>query len=326
MRRSYFSGFIFLFFLHSLSIAQSSGQYTELIKQAAQLYENKQYKRSAETYTKAFKANRWKAYRSDRYNAACAWTLAGNKDSAFYQLFKVADAFKYDNYDRVANDSVLTSLNNDARWPLLLDIVKQNIGREEAKLNKGLVKLMDSVYYDDQAYRFREISIDKEFGAESEQGKEIRKIIRQKDSVNEIIVSSLLDKYGWLGKEVVGSNGNATLALVLQHSSLAAQLKYLPMMREAVKNGKADGYDLAILEDKALLRQGKKQVYGSYVVRMEGKKYYIAPLEDPENVDKRRTELGLGTLDEYLRNWGTEWNMKKYEEGLKVIEGSAIHY
>jgi len=302
------------------AFAQSSTKYTELTKEAKSLFDNKQYKRSAETYTKAFRANGWKAYRADRYNAACAWTLAGNKDSAFYQLFKVADAFKYDNYDRISTDSVLTSLNKDARWDQLLNIVKQNIGKDEAKLNKALLKLMDSVYHDDQAYRFQQISVDKEFGASSPEGKNIRRIIHEKDSVNEIIVSGLLDKYGWISKEVVGSNGNATLGLVLQHSSLATQLKYLPVMREAVKTGKADPYDLAMLEDLVLVRQGKKQLYGTSVISVEGKKYYVSPMEDPANVDKRRAELGLGTLDEYLRNWGIRWDLKRYEEDLKLYE------
>jgi hypothetical protein len=297
-----------------------------LIRQANYLYENKQYSRSASTYTQAFRSNGWKAYQADRYNAACAWTLAGNKDSAFHQLFKVANAFRYDNYDRLANDSVLISLAGDQRWPQLLNIVKQNIGKEESKLNKNLLTLMDSVYHDDQAYRFQEISVIKEFGAQSEQGKKIKNTIRQKDSVNEFIVSGILDKYGWLGPEVVGPNGNATIPLVLQHSSLATQQKFLPMMREAVKNGKAEAYDLAILEDKVLLKQGKKQLYGSYILHLEDKRYIVAPMEEPEGVDKRRAMLGLGTMDEYLRNWGIRWDLKNYEEGLRSIEGIKISY
>lgn len=277
-------------------------------------------------YTKAFRANGWKAYRADRYNAACAWTLTGNKDSAFAQLFKVADAFKYDNYDRISRDSVLISLNKDQRWEQLLNIVKQNIGKDEAKLNKSLVKLMDSVYHDDQAYRFRQITVNKEFGADSKEGQEIRKQIHEKDSLNEIIISDLLDKYGWLGKEAVGSNGNATLGIALQHFSLTTQEKYLPLMEKAYKNKKADGYDLAILEDMVALRKGQKQIYGSYIIRNKDKRYYLAPLEDPFNIDKKRAELGLGTLDEYLRNWGMRWDVKKYETELKVPETEKINY
>jgi hypothetical protein len=317
--------FFFLIFQIQSSFSQTSSAYNELTKQALNSYENKRYRNSAELYTKAFKANNWKAYRVDRYNAACAWTLAGNKDSAFYQLFKVADAFKYDNYDRISGDTVLSSLMKDSRWPKLLNIVKQNIGSEEAMLNKGLLKLMDSVYKDDQTYRFRQISINKEYGADSPEGRNIKKIIHEKDSLNEFIVSDILDKYGWLGKEVIGINGNSTLALVLQHSSLATQVKHLPNMREAFKNKKTDGYDLAIVEDKVLLRQGKKQKYGSYLIS-SGKKYFLAPVEDPANIDQIRITLGLVPLDEYLRNYGLRWDLKKYEDNLKELEHLTIIY
>ncbi|MDF2436384.1 MAG: hypothetical protein K0Q95_760 [Bacteroidota bacterium] len=306
--------------------SQTSGKYNTLIAQANSLYENRSYKQSAKTYSQAFASNSWKGYRVDRYNAARAWTLAGNKDSAFYQLFKVADAFKYDNYDYIAHDSVLTSLYKDERWEKLLSAVKKNIGTEEAKMNKKLLRLMDSVYHDDQAYRFLQISIDKEYGADSEKGKEIRTTIRTKDSINESIVTNLLDNYGWLSTEVVGSNGNATLALVLQHSSFSTQKKYLPMMREAVKNKKADAYDLALIEDKVALKEKGKQIYGTYLIAASNKKYFIAPIENPEQVDKRRAELNLVSMNEYLKNWGMHWDIRKYEEDLLLLQKENINY
>lgn len=324
MKKIHLSVFFFFQLFPGL-FSQNSSACNELTKQALNFYENKKYRNSAEQYTKAFKANNWKAYRVDRYNAACAWTLAGNKDSAFYQLFKVADAFKYDNYDRISRDTVLTTLMKDPRWPQLLNIVRQNIGSDEAMLNKGLLKLMDSVYKDDQTYRFRQISINKEFGAESPEGRNIKKIIQEKDSINEYIVCDILDKYGWLGKEVIGINGNTTLALVLQHSSLATQVKQLPTMREAFENKKTDGYDLAIVEDKVLLRQGKKQKYGSYLIPT-GKKYFLAPVDNPANIDQTRAALGLVSLDEYLRNYGLRWDPKKYEDNLKELEHLTIIY
>jgi hypothetical protein len=318
MKKSILSS-LFLFIIASAAVCQTGDKYYNLIDQAHKYYQNKSYKLSANTYSKAFASNGWKGYRVDRYDAACAWTMAGNKDSAFYQLFKVADAFKYDNYEMIAHDSVLTSLYKDQRWEQVLKLVRNNIGSEEAKLNKTLLRLMDSVYHDDQAYRFQQISIDREFGPNSEKSIQNKHLIFVKDSVNERIVSNLLDQYGWLGQETVGINGNATLALVLQHSSLHTQKKYLPLMREAVKNKKSDANDLALLEDLTALKDGQKQIYGTYLIASGNKKYYIAPIEDPSNVDLHRAEIGLSSLDEYLRNWGMRWNLKQYQEDLKVI-------
>jgi hypothetical protein len=147
------------------------------------------------------------------------------------------------------------------------------------------------------------------------------KNINEKDSINLIKVKSILDKYGWVGPDVVGGQGNLTLFLVIQHSDQATQEKYLPMMREAVKNGKAQGSSLALLEDRVALRQGKRQIYGSQIGRdPETQIYFVSPLEDPDNVDKRRAEVGLGTLSTYVSHWQIKWDVEQYKKDLPKIE------
>jgi hypothetical protein len=37
---------------------------------------------------------------------------------------------------------------------------------------------------------------------------------------------------------------------------------------------------------------------------------------EPEKVNKRRLEVGLGSIEEYLKNWDIEWNSMEY---LKVL-------
>jgi hypothetical protein len=93
------------------------------------------------------------------------------------------------------------------------------------------------------------------------------------------------------------------------------------MMREAVKNGKAAGSSLALLEDRVALGQGKRQIYGSQISRdPETQEYYISPLEDPDNVDKRRAEVGLGPLSEYVIHWQIKWDVEKYKKDLPKLE------
>lgn len=59
--------------------------------------------------------------------------------------------------------------------------------------------------------------------------------------------------------EVVGNKGSTTLFLVIQHADLGTQVKYLPMVREAVKQHKAQASNLALLEDRVALGQGKNK-------------------------------------------------------------------
>lgn len=296
-------------------------EYVDLVKKADSLYNSKDFKKSAETFSEAFKANGWKGFSNDRYNAACSWALASVPDSAFFQLERIATLMNYTDYGHITTDPDLISLNNDKRWKSLLEKIKQNKDKSEANLNKPLVAILDSIYIEDQKYRQQIDGIEEKYGWESKEMKAHWKIINEKDSINLIKVKSILDKYGWLGSDVVGGQGNSTLFLVIQHSDIATQEKYLPMMREAVKNGKAQGNSLALLEDRVALRQGKRQIYGSQIGRdPDTQNSYVLPLEDPDNVDKRRAKVGLGPLSEYVNHWQIKWDVEQYKIDLPKIE------
>ncbi|MBK6355036.1 MAG: hypothetical protein IPF46_17005 [Saprospiraceae bacterium] len=287
---------ILAFFLSTLlTFGQNIPQdYFDLVTNADSLYNAKDFRSSANKYSDAFKANGWKGLSNDRYNAACSWALAAVPDSAFFQLDRIATKSNYTNYGHITTDPDLNSLHNDNRWKPLIEKIKQNKDKAEVSLNKPLVAILDSIYIEDQTYRKQIDGIEKKYGWESKEMKDHWKIINEKDSINLIKVKSILDKYGWLSADVVGGQGNSTLFLVIQHSDQSTQEKYLPMMREAVKNSKAQGSSLALLEDRVALGQGKRQIYGSQIGRdPETKIYYVSPLEDPDNVDKRRAKLDL---------------------------------
>ena len=147
------------------------------------------------------------------------------------------------------------------------------------------------------------------------------KTILYNDSINLIKVTKILDEKGWVGNDKVGKRASQALFLVIQHSDLKTQEKYLPMMRDAVKKGNANAGALALLEDRVALGQGKKQIYGSQINRyQETDRYYVAPLEDPENVDKRRKEVGLGDLSDYVKQWNIVWNIEEYKKQLPEFE------
>lgn len=314
---------VFTFFLSAIvTFGQGIPQeYFDLAKKAASLYNAKDYEKSAHTYSEAFKANGWKGLSDDRYNAACSWALALVPDSAFFQLDRIATKLNYANYAHITTDSDLNSLHNDNRWKPLLEKIKQNKDKAEANLNKPLVAILDIIYAEDQGYRQQIDGIERKYGWESKEMKAHWAIITEKDSINLIKVKAILDTYGWLGADVVGGQGNSTLFLVIQHADQATQEKYLPMMRDAVKTGKAKGSNLALLEDRVALGQGKRQIYGSQIGRdPETKEYYVSPLEDPDTVDKRRAEVGLEPLAEYVTYWQIKWDVEQYKKDLPKLE------
>lgn len=307
--------------IFNFSFGQDREKYSEIIKKAWDLYETKNYKQSAEKYSEAFSVLENKANTSDRYNAACSWALAKKIDSSFVQLFKIAEKGNYSNYGHITTDSDLDNLHSDKRWSKILEIVRANKEKAEANFDKPLVAILDTIYQEDQGLRRQLREVEKKFGRESDEIKNLWKMIAEKDSINLIKIQKILDERGWLGADIIGNQGNATLFLVIQHSDLPIQEKYLPMMREAVLNGNARPSGLALLEDRVALRQGKKQIYGSQIGRNEETgEFYISPLQDPDNVDKRREEVGLGTLQEYVSRWNIVWDVEKYKKILPELE------
>ena len=187
-----------------------------------------------------------------------------------------------------------------------------------------LTKQLDSIYLDDQKYRqqFEDIYI--KHGPESIQMKALWNIMNKTDSLNLKKIKLILHRYGWLGPETVGSNGNSAFFLVIQHSDKETQQQYLPLMRSAVKNKKANAQDLALLEDRVSLKVGKKQIYGSQIGRDDKtQKFYLLPLLDPDNVDNRRAKIGLGPIAEYLSEWQIDWNLVKYKDELSLQEAKS---
>ena len=82
-------------------------------------------------------------------------------------------------------------------------------------------------------------------------------------------------------------------------------------MKEAVKKGKASGSQLALMVDRVEMYNDRPQIYGSQVRQEEDGKYVLWKIADEPNVNKRRAEVGLGPLEDYVRQWGIEYHLPK---------------
>jgi hypothetical protein len=151
------------------------------------------------------------------------------------------------------------------------------------------------------------------YGAESKEYKEQQSIYEKNHSINEKKVRAILDEYGWPTKEMIGEQGNWTICNVIQHSDNEIRIKYLPMMREAVKDKKLAPRFLVRAEDRIATERGDLQIYGGQMkFYPETKSFNVWPVLGPENVDKRRAEIGLGPIAEFLKNrFDFEWNLEE---------------
>ncbi len=302
-------------------IAQNRNiEYSKLIQEGWKLCLNKDFENSAKLYEKAFELNK-NVPLADRYNASCIYALSGNNDAAFRHLFITANNLKWDDLDHLKNDTDLVSLHTDNRWRELVSIVAKNKQDIEKDFDKGLVTVLDKIYFDDQSTRNQIRSMEEKHGRGSKEMDAFWQTILKKDSINLIKVSKILDERGWPDKKLIGKRGTSTLFLVIQHADQETQEKYLPMIKKAVVTNNLPKRQYAMFYDRLILRRGEYQIYGTQLaMNNESKTPYVLPLEDPKNVDKRRAEMGLNTMQENLNRWNLTWDVDAYIKALPAIE------
>lgn len=100
---------------------------------ASKFYERNQFLEAGKSYDSLFDAAKGKGLTNDKYNAACAWALVGDKEKAFYYLYDIALKHKYNNYKHIAEDNDLNILHSDSRWQQLVKKIQSN--KEEIEKN-----------------------------------------------------------------------------------------------------------------------------------------------------------------------------------------------
>lgn len=179
--------------------------------------------------------------------------------------------------------------------------------------SENLVAVLDTVWMtEQQPIRLRD-SLMAIYGAASNEYKEQQEIYEKNHIINEIIVKNILDNNGWPSKETIGEQGNWTICNVIQHSDNEIRIQYLPMMRQAVKDKQLAPRFLVRAEDRIATESGNLQIYGGQMKYYpETKSFNVWPVFDPVNIDKRRAEIGLDSIAEFLKNrFDFDWNLEE---------------
>ena len=184
-----------------------------------------------------------------------------------------------------------------------------------AQVNQSLRSELLKMQNDDQKYRGEVVKIREMSLTADEKQKRVSALMEKQerlDKRNLKRLAQIIDKYGWPGRTLVGREAGLTAFLIIQHADLEDQKKYFPMLKEAVRRGEANQDYAALLEDRILMREGKKQIYGSQLhFNQVTKQLELWPIEDEENVDARRDSVGLEPLAEYVKRFGLEYKPLK---------------
>ncbi len=290
-----------------LTISLQAQTFKELVQKGNKLYDEGKYLESAMEYDKVFELE--KGNSNQYYNAACSWALSGDTIQSIKYLNMSADN-GWRNLKHIKKDKDLKSLRTIQGWNKILEKVQANLDEYEKDFDKPLKKQLEEIYVRDQMLRQLYKDAEVKFGKESDEMKYFWKLMSEQDSLNEIEVINIIDKRGWVGKSLVGGQANMTLWLVIQHAPLKTQEKYLPLMKASVLKGESSGRHLALLEDRIQMRNGKPQTYGSQITtdKKTGEKI-VYEIWEPEYVNQRRKEVGLGPIEAYVKRWGIEWTI-----------------
>lgn len=233
----------------------------------------------------------------DFYNAAVCNALAGDKTAAFKLLGQALH--KGINISKLKIDPDLETLHTEVEWKKIL-LKADEIQKKEAALFPYPSEAMQlaELWERDQYWRFRLGKAYKKNDTTTANmlwGK-----IKPTDSVNLAHFVKIIERIGWPTKSMVGTLGANTAFLIIDHADRETMEKYFPFIEEAAKSGEASLKNYATLKDRILVNRGKKQLYGTqrYWDGTLGKFVYF-PIEDENNLNKRRMAVGLDPLPDF---------------------------
>lgn len=171
-----------------------------------------------------------------------------------------------------------------------------------AQINEPLKNELLQMRETDQAGRMKIQEARREHGFDSPEVEALWEAQQKIDETNLRQLEEIVATYGWPGESLVGREAAMAAFLIIQHADHGTQLEYLPLVKRAVEDEELEGQALAMLQDRILVREGKKQIYGTQLRRDEGSgELELFSIKDRENVDARRAELGMRPLAEYLK-------------------------
>ncbi len=305
---------LFSFSSMAQQFSSSDPEYIRLVQLGEKAMHAEKFDSCMTYYTDAFTIQQTSVLSTMRA-AACGYS-GDNLEYYDTQLSKAMELnwgmalsiFEQEEFDFLRNTGFERELN------LRHDLVACKEG-----IDIDLMKEMAVISVTDQQYRRQMGPIIKEHGWDCPQMDSLWALQNPVDEANTARISEIIDEQGYPGKSSVGPRYASTAFLVIQHADSTTQRKYLPILKEAADAGELKWRSLALLIDRVNLGLKKPQVYGSQVGQdKETLEHYFFEIEDPENVDKRREEVGLGPLNDYAQRYDFTWDVEVHKKKLAV--------
>ena len=304
---------LFIIFFFSLHVVYAQHS-TELINQSISFMKNRDDLNFNKTFDKV-----WVEYLKENipfYSNA----VENIQNKQYSAALKNLDSLVAEDYflDQILSDKNFQPLHHLKAWKAFKKEINITLAKYNNKIRLELLNIRDQ----DQSIRLIAIEAKKAHPNDTLLLRMVYQKMKTIDQESSDIISGIIDQYGWLGKDKIGSEANQVLFLGIQHiDDLVIQSKYLPIIRAAVQQGSAEPWHLGFLTDRMLMNQGKKQIYGTQIITSKKPgDSYVVPLENPDKVNELRKEIGLEPLEDYLQEEGLSWDLEEYKKNLPRIE------
>lgn len=187
------------------------------------------------------------------------------------------------------------------------DSTKSTYFERDSATYDSLRTVLEEIYDTDQGIR-KELTTS---WGEGDIG-ELFKRMQQIDSVNQVKIKRILSSYGWLPRSKVGEKAADAIFFVVQHGGEELIRENLPTLKKLASENEAKATHAATMEDRLLMYEGKKQIYGTQASGDTTGTSYIWPIKDPERVNQLRKAAGFDlTVEENAKRLNATYDPKR---------------
>jgi hypothetical protein len=186
---------------------------------------------------------------------------------------------------------------------ILFTVFQTHAQTENVKLPQ-VARQIDLMIEHDQSVAKRHIDLmNQNVKSDSPEMKNLMDEWKTVADADKILLKTLFKENGFLGYSEVGEQSSHNFLQMVQRfdADSTFQQEVLADMKKHIAKINASPIEFAYLTDRVNLNQGKPQVYGTQLkINEKGTSYEPKMVSDPQNLNKRREEIGLGTIEEAI--------------------------
>jgi hypothetical protein len=292
--------FMFVFYLSSFS---QCGEYLDNKYIADSCFKMKNYTLAGVYYEKCITFKEKK--RVDYYYTAYSFIKLNQIDKALKVLMIGANnGLYYNKTEDFTGDTAFQRMYlYNSEWKIVGNKIKENTTNnlKKVKIDSMLLKNLTIRNHEDQKYRSS-----MPFFTTPEAKDSLWRIQKEIDIDNQQWLAKEIEKNGWPGIYTTGEAGDNMAWLIVQHADndTAFQKKCLQLLKKLSLTNETNIHNVAYLEDRILINTNRKQIYGTQFenILKNGKTIdlILKPTEDLQCLNKRRFNMNLGPVEEYL--------------------------